>query len=169
MARVPTALRAARRSASRRLPQLAAALALLLALGCHDSPSEPSGEIGFQSLSKTMLVPRSGPAIRTVVHDETTYAAVWRELWGDREPARPNVDFDREMVIVATATLGCFGDVQIEEVQKRGGQLEVTVGDAGPEPLCLCAAPEYVFHVVRASRVDGPASFAVHPIRSRCG
>jgi hypothetical protein len=154
------------------VPRPGVAIALLLALfslACNESPSEPRGTVSFQSVTKTTLTPRSGPQLRTVVRDQATWEATWRELWGDSAPPRPAIDFRREMAVVATASLSCFGDVEIESVGRAGGQVLVSIADAGPETLCLCIAPEYVFHVVRATRVDGPVSFAVRTSRPRCG
>jgi hypothetical protein len=143
--------------------------AVALVLSCHDSPSETRGEVRVETLAKATLSPRSGPQLRTVVRDQASWEATWRELWGDAAPPRPAVDFGREMVVVATASLSCFGDVAIEDVDRDRGELVVKIADSGPEPLCLCIAPEYVFHVVRATRVDAPASFAVRTTPPRCG
>ena len=147
------------------------ALALLLLLGCDDLPSEGrgSGDVSFQNIAKATLTPRSGPQVRTVVYDQASWEALWRELWGSSAPPRPQIDFHREMVVVATASLSCFGDVEIESVDRDNGQVLVKIADAGPETLCLCVAPEYIFHVVRATRVDGPASFTVRTTRPHCG
>ena len=151
------------------LARSAAALLALLALGCHDSPSEPSGEVSFQVVTKTRLSPAGGPQLREVVRDQARWAEVWRQLWADgEEPALPAIDFSREMAIVATASISCFGEVAIEGVERAGGRLTVRIADATPGTFCLCFAPEYVFEVVRASRVDGPAEFQVRPIPPRC-
>jgi hypothetical protein len=158
-----------RSAAAARLRRLAPALALLLVIGCHDSPSEPRGDISFQNVAKATLSPRFGPQLREVVRDEARYEAVWRELWGDSQPARPPIDFRREMVIVANASLTCFGDVEIEDVDRERGQLRVRIADAGPAPLCLCVAPTYTFQVVRADRADGPVSFEVRVTPPTCG
>jgi hypothetical protein len=167
-ARIPPRSRAAA-SRWRATPASALIVGLVLALGCHDSPSEPRGEVTFQSVTKTTLSPRFGPQLRTVVRDEASWEATWRELWGDAPPPRPAIDFRREMAVVATASLSCFGDVAIEDVDREGGQLTVRIADAGPETLCLCIAPTYTFHVVRATRVDGPARFAVRTTPPSCG
>jgi hypothetical protein len=152
---------------------LVAGLVLLLAatllLGCHDSPSEPRGDVSFQELAKASLSPRLGPQLREVVRDEGRYEAVWRELWGDSQPPRPAIDFRREMVIVATASLSCFGEVEIEDVDRGRGEVVVRIADAGPAPLCLCFAPMYDFQVVRATRVEGRASFEVRVTPPTCG
>jgi hypothetical protein len=149
-------------------PAVALLLAVLAAQACHDSPSEPRGELSFESLTKTTLSPRSGPQLREVVRDQASWEAVWRDLWGSSQPPRPAVDFRREMVVVATASLSCFGEVEIEDLDRDRGELVVRIADAGPAPLCLCIASQYAFHVVRATRVDGPVSFSVRTIPPHC-
>ncbi len=149
------------------LARLAPALALLLLLGCHDSPSEPRGEVSLSTLSKATLSGRTGPLLREVIHDEARYDAVWRELWngaGDK----PVVDFQSEMVIVATSGIPCFGNVVIEQVERERSAVLIRMADSTPGSLCLCAAEEYTFHVVRATRVDGEAFFSVRPIPPTC-
>lgn len=149
------------------LARAAAALALLLLLGCHDSPSEPrSGDVSFSTVLKTTLV-RNGPQLREVVREEARFDAVWRELWGPGAPAKPAVDFQREMVIVATASLICFGDVEIEQIERQRGSVLVRIADS-TATLCSCGVPQYRFHVVKASRVDEPANFLVRPIPPTC-
>ncbi len=149
--------------------RLGVALALLLLIACDDLPTERRGDVAFQNVAKATLTPRSGPQVRTVVYDQASWQVVWRELWGNSAPPRPEIDFRREMVVVATASLSCFGDIEIESVDHDHGQVLVKIADAGPETLCLCIASEYAFHVVRATRVDGPASFAVRTTHPRCG
>ena len=153
----------------RRLAPAFVLLSVPLILGCNDSPSESRVEIRVETLAKATLSPRSGPQVRTVVRDEASWASTWRELWGDAAPPRPAVDFGREMVVVATASLSCFGEVSIEDVDRDRGGLVVSIADSGPTPLCLCFAPEYAFHVVRATRVDAPATFAGRTTPPRCG
>ena len=150
-------------------PRLGVALALLLLIGCDDLPTERRGDVSFQNVAKATLTPRSGPQVRTVVYDQASWQVVWRELWGNSAPPRPEIDFRREMVVVATASLSCFGDIEIESVDHDHGQVLVKIADAGPETLCLCIASGYAFHVVRATRADGPASFTVRTTRPRCG
>ena len=150
------------------LVRLAPALALLALLGCHDSPSEPQGEVTLSTISKATVTGRSGPLLREVVRDEVRYDAVWRELWGHTPPAKPDIDFRREMVVVATSALSCFGNVEIEQVERQRDGVLVRMADSTPGSLCLCAATQYVFHVVRATRVDGEASFSVRPIPPTC-
>lgn len=160
--------RSARTASPARLAPLLAALVVLVLSGCHDLLTEPRGEISFQSVVKATVTGRSGPQIREVVRDEGRWAAVWRELWGGSAPPRPDLDFRREIAVVATASLSCFGDVEIEGVERLGSGVLVRMGDGGPPPLCVCGAPEYVFHVVRAPRVEGPVSFDVRQIPHRC-
>ena len=151
-----------------RLTRVAPALALLLVLGCHDSPSEPRGEVSLSTLSKATIAGRTGPLLREVIHDQARYDRVWGELWSGAGPGQPAVDFQREMVIVATSALDCFGNVEIEQVERQRDKVLVRMADSTPGSLCLCASSEYVFHVVRATRIDGEAFFSVRPIPPTC-
>ena len=150
------------------LARIAPALALLLVLGCHDSPSEPRGEVSLSTISKASVNGRTGPLFREVVRDEARFAAVWGELWSGAGPARPTIDFQREMVVVATSALTCFGNVEIEQIERQRGTVLVRMADSTPGSLCLCGETSYVFHVVRATRIDGEAFFSVRPIPPTC-
>jgi hypothetical protein len=155
----------ARRAALRHLPVAAAALLLLAA--CDRSPSEPRGEVHFETLAKTTTVTHLGPPLREVVRDQARWEVVWRELWGPSAPPRPEVDFDRAMVVAATASAECLGEVVIDGVSPERGGVLVAMGDSGPAP-CLCVRGEYTFHVVRTARIEGSPAFAVRPLASRC-
>ena len=149
------------------LARFAPALALLVLLGCHDSPSEPRGEVSLSTISKAAIAGRTGPLLREVVRDEARYDAVWREMW-DNVAAKPTIDFQREMVVVATSALNCFGNVEIEQVERQRDTVLVRMADSTPGSLCLCGTAEYVHHMVRATRVDGEAFFSVRPIPPTC-
>jgi hypothetical protein len=148
---------------------LAFALVLLAPLlGCSSSPSEPDSSISFQTVTKTTLTASLGPQIREVVRDAPTWARVWRELWGPGAPALPAVDFEREMVAVATAEVGCFGDVQVESITSEGAALVVHLAEAIPSTTCACLVAEYTFHVVRLPRIQAADRFEVRSLPPRC-
>lgn len=151
------------------LVRLALVLVALLALRCSDGPSEPITQLPVRSLVRATLVTHLGPPLREVVRDEARWLVVWGELWGPSPPARPAIDFAREMVVVATASLSCFGDVEIESVRREPGGVVVGIRDASPPPLCLCVQGEYVFHVAATLRVDGGERFDVRASPARCG
>ncbi len=121
----------------------------------------------MSTISKAAIPGRTGPLLREVVRDEARYDAVWREMW-DNVAAKPTIDFQREMVVVATSALTCFGNVEIEQIERQRGTVLVRMADSTPGSLCLCGATEYVHHMVRATRVDGEAFFSVRPIPPTC-
>lgn len=153
----------------RGLQVAALVLVAALPLGCEGSSTEPEATLRVETLAKAS-VPSNNPArLREVVRDSARYEAVWRELWGDREIGRPSVDFARDMVVVLTHPVdSCLGEVAIESLEREGFGFVVKAGQSTPH-LCLCAAAETTFHVVRTPRVGGPVEFETHPIPSRCG
>src|SRR4029079_16179834 len=100
-------------------------VAALLA-GC-ESPTAPSedGSLALHTVAAATVSNHRDQGVRTVVRDPGRWQAVWAELWGDRAPALPDVDFEHEMVVVASATLVCFADVRVESVTDRPGGLHV--------------------------------------------
>jgi hypothetical protein len=146
------------------------AVAAVLLPACDGSPSEPRVEVRFETLAKATVPGHFGPpGLREVVRDQARWESVWREVWGSSVPAQPAVDFTREMVVVASASAPCLGDVVVDSVVPVPGGVLVSLGDSGPPHLCLCIQAEYTFHAVRAPRIDGPADFEVRQIPSRCG
>ena len=135
-------------------------LAFCLTLGCDhgSSPTAPSGDVSFSTVSAAKVTGSAGPQIRAVVRSEAAWSQVWSDLWGDLEPARPPVDFSRDMVVVVTASGTCFGGVEVERILATGGGLRVLYGDAAPSS-CLCVVSELVYHAVRAPQLDGDAVF----------
>jgi hypothetical protein len=158
-------------SLARRHGLRVAALALVAALplGCEGSSTEPELTIRVETLAKAS-VPTNDPArMREVVRDPARYEAVWRQLWGDREIARPTVNFQRDMVVVLTHSVdACLGEVAIERLERAGPGFIVKAGESPPH-FCSCVSGETTFHVVRAPRVAGPIEFETHPIPGRCG
>jgi len=158
-------------SLARRRGLRVAALALVAALplACEGSSTEPEIRLRVETLAKASVPTNSPARLREVVRDAARYQAVWRELWGDREIGRPAVDFQRDMVVVMTHPFdACMGEVAIESLERAGLGFVVKAGESTPH-LCLCAAAETTFHVVRTPRVAGPVEFETHPIPSRCG
>jgi hypothetical protein len=143
-------------------------LLALVTLGCA-SPTEPdNGSLALVTVTKATVANHSALGLRTVVRDPGRWEAVWSELWGDPAPPLPDVDFEREMVVVASAALVCFADVKIEAVQQGAGGVHVSLADSGPSTTCLCAAPETTFHAVRTRRVEGPVEITARQIPPTC-
>lgn len=137
-------------------------------LACDSSPSQPVGGIPFSTLTRSQVPGSAGPQIQTVVRSDGAWSQVWADLWGDRQaPARPAVNFSRDMVVLVTASETCGGDAQIEEIQHNGNDLLIRYGDALPS-LCLCIQPTIDFHAVRAPIVFGDARFETRPTDPVC-
>ena len=128
--------------------------------GCADSssPTTPAGRMRFTTVAAAKASGVAGPQVQTVVRDAATWGRIWSELWGGQPPARPAVDFSRDMVAVVTGSEICFGGATIEEIRLSDGELVVRYADAAPS-LCLCAQPELAFHAVRLERTPRAATF----------
>jgi len=145
-------------------------LACGLAAGC-ESPTAPSedGSLTLHTVAKATVSNHSAQGVRTVVRDPGRWQAVWAQLWGERAPALPDVDFEHEMVVVASGALVCFAEVRVESVNDRAGGVHVGLADSGPSSSCLCAVPETTLHAVRVRRVEGAVEFTVRTIPPTCG
>ena len=134
-------------------------LAFCLTLACGgSSPPAPTGDVAFSTVSAAKVTGSAGPQIQAVVRSEAAWRQVWSDLWGAREPARPPVDFSRDMVVVVTASGTCFGGVEVERIMVTSGGFEIRYGDAAPSS-CLCVVSELVYHAVRAPQLGGDAVF----------
>ena len=137
---------------------LALASMFLVFLACSDSPTEPGGSVGFQTVVKTSF-PGAPPDLgeRETVRDQTTWEEVWVELHGlALAPPPPAVDFRREMVVVVVGP-GCNGTVTVSSVATLQGQLLVSAqGEACTNALAVCAIADFSVHVVRVPRLDLP-------------
>jgi len=167
-------IRAAAAVQSRALPtprHLAALLAALAAawllLGCNSSPSAPEAELSFQTVAKTTVAGVNAPRIREVVRDRARFEEAWAQLWGSSAAAAPPVDFEREMVVVASAGEVCFDVAAVERIKLEGSELVIDVVEAVPS-LCLCARPESTFHIVRLRRFHGAERFVARTVPPTC-
>lgn len=138
-------------------------------MGCFgsNSPTEPDGRLPFTTVTAAKVSGSTGPQLQTVVRDAATWSRTWSELWAGRPPAEPAIDFRREMVAVVTASEICFGGVEIESIERSGGELVVRYADAAPT-LCLCAQAELAFHAVRLARTGGTVSFVARVTPPLC-
>jgi hypothetical protein len=145
------------------------ATAAMCLAGCG-SPTEPAhdGPLSLATVAEATVANRASLGLRTVVRDSGRWRAVWSDLWGDAAPALPDVDFEREMVVVASASLVCFAQVRVESVESSQGVLRVGLADSGPSTTCLCAAPETTFHAARLRRVEGAVEFVARTIPPTC-
>jgi hypothetical protein len=146
---------------------LAGLAATLLLLGCNRSPSAPEAELSFQTLAKTTVAGVSAPRIREVVRDRARFEEAWSQLWGSSAAAAPAVDFEREMVVVASAGQVCFDVAAVERIKLEGSELLIELVEAVPS-LCLCARPESTFHIVRLRRFHGADRFVARTVPPTC-
>jgi hypothetical protein len=134
---------------------------LLIFLACDSSPTEPSGgSFEFQTVLKTSL-PGGLPDIqgREVVRDRGAWQAMWAELRRGAPAPLPEVDFSREMVVVAVGP-GCGGQVTISSIVREGGELVVN-GQATSCGNTLCIIADFATHIVRLPRSAAPVRLNV--------
>lgn len=140
----------------------------MLLSGCERSPTGPDAEVSFQTLAKTTVTGVQAPHIREVVRDQARFDAIWAQLWGPGAADTPRIDFEREMVVVASAALVCFDVVAVERIMLDGNQLLIELVEATNTSLCLCGRYESTFHIVRLRRFAGPERFVARPVPPTC-
>lgn len=117
-------------------------------------------------------------SVRTVVRDAASLRRVWQQATAGQAspPPVPNVDFNREMVVVVAAgRMTPQDEVRVDSVQVRrerdasGGSGEVmsvmvrTVRGCG-----RFNAPAYPVEIIRLRRFDGRVSFVERATRAEC-
>jgi hypothetical protein len=163
---------------TRRIP-VAAAIAFAIAVGpaCTGANISsvtdlPQGAVDFPSVRVDYrLFPQNRE--RTVIRDRTTWVALWARLVSDLQPAPPvpDIDFSREMIVVASMGLRPTGgfSIRIEGVYEAEGQLYVTVRETSPGPTCVTiqvlTAP---VDVHRVAVHPGPVNFVERATTSDC-
>jgi hypothetical protein len=135
---------------------------ILFALACHRGP---------EALAPVLPISRvyydDGLAfrdtVRMVVEDSMTWKQVWRQATSTQAspPARPEVDFDSEILLVVGAGRMAPGDqIRVDSVGVRKGFFVVVVRTTTEcRPL---AADVYPLEIVRARRTGKPVAFAEH-------
>lgn len=146
---------------------LLAGIAVLLA-GCG-SPTEPraDGLLQLRTLAAETVTNHSAPGLRLVIRDSARWAVVWRQVWGDDAPGVPDVDFERDMVVLASAKSTCRAEVSVKAVERGEGLVRVIVAESA-ESACYCLVPETTFHAVRTQRVEGNVEFVVQATPPIC-
>lgn len=143
------------------LSSLTACLAIVTLLGCTTATgADPLtlrslGKGGFSGIKE---------ARQEVIQDK----AAWEKLWTEHTKTTrnatpvPEVDFAKEMVIVATMGTKHTGgySVEIVSAEPAGKKLRVTVKQASPPPGSMAIqALTAPFHFVAAPRSDLAAEF----------
>lgn len=110
---------------------------------------------------------------RVVVRDAREWEAVWREVWRNQTPVPPlpEIDFAREMVVVAalgSRSSGGYGIIVERAARTREG-VEVSVLKQSPGPRCGApAAITTPVDIARLGRVDGAVRFIERPEVREC-
>lgn len=141
-----------------------AVAALLVFASCKggsdsSSPTGPDGIVPFTTVYNDMY---SG--IRTPRAELISRADIWQRTWDEimsdgrsPKPAIPAVDFDRNILIFAA--LGQTADsckgIAVERVERRGGELLVSIKETRPPASCSCPPvvvnPVHVVSIPRAA------------------
>lgn len=145
------------------------AIALLVA-ACGGSVSEPAAgtriPLARLSTNPYSLTCCSGIAQpeRLIVRDDATWQAVWTSIWRGLTPtpSLPNIDFTKEMVIVAalgSRSTGGYGIVVDSALMTTNG-LKVWVGTSSPGLTCgTTQAFTSPVDIARIQRIDAPVGF----------
>ena len=144
---------------------LAVTVAALL-MACDDSPTAPDGgPISFETVVATSSSGFETPE-RDVIRNDDQWARVWDLLHArsGSVPARPEVDFGRQMLVLAamgTQSNGCY-QIEVTAIDLRQGRLAVEVVERQPGATCVCTqALTQPVHVVALDRVGLDAGFDV--------
>jgi hypothetical protein len=112
-------------------------------------------------------------AERRVIATDADWAAAWAQIFAGHTPtpARPHVDFSRDVVILAAmGTRPSTGfAVTIDEVRVHAGSFYVRVTERSPGRNCgVGHAITSPIHAVRAPREATSAQFVVTRVETRC-
>lgn len=133
-------------------------------LACNDgSPTDPRRLeiINFQTVLKGSLPGTSpDPEGQEAVRDRATWQAVWAEVHGGAPASLPEIDFDREMVVVILGP-GCSGDTTISAIVRDGAELVVHAETDSCLALASCSIADFSLHMVRFPRFESPVRFNV--------
>ena len=114
-----------------------------------------------------------GESERLVIRDNATWQSVWTSMWRNVSPtpALPNVDFTREMLIVAALGSRSTGgySIVVDSAVMTSGELTVWVGTSSPGPRCLTTqAFTAPVDIARIQRIDAPVAFVDVPTVVQC-
>ena len=161
---------------------LAAAFLAVVATGCMHRGGAPAAAVAapVQPLpALARLYSDNGGSIqdsvRLVIRDPAQLAETWRQATSSQPapPPVPNVDFSREMVLVAGAgRMTPTDEIHVDSVAVRrqttpeGRTQEVLTAWVSIVQGCRhFQAAAYPFEIVKVRRFDGPVRFAVQRMR----
>lgn len=114
-----------------------------------------------------------GQPERLVIRDNATWQSVWTSIWSGTTPvpAAPNVDFAKEMVIVAalgSRPTGGYG-ILVDSAMMTSSRLTVWIGTSSPGPRCVTTqAFTSPVDIARIQRIDAPVGFIDVPAVLQC-
>jgi hypothetical protein len=137
------------------------------------TPSPPSC-YAFDALG-TLACTYSGMIARErqVIGNEASWAVVWDQAMSPLSPRPevPQVDFSREMVVLAAMgeqTSGGFA-IGVKNVAQEGDTLEVTIMETSPGPSCgVTSALTQPFTAVRVARAEREVRFVEQQLTIDC-
>jgi hypothetical protein len=152
-------------------PLLLATLALAPLLSCASADggskatATRSGAVRFESLARQEQSSLAEPE-RRVIRSAQAWHEAWARINTYRMPAPPppEVDFEREMVVlVALGPKPTAGHaVEVVAVEREGGFLRVRARVSEPGPgTDQAQVITHPFHAVRLERSDGPVEIVV--------
>jgi hypothetical protein len=114
-----------------------------------------------------------GQPERLVVRDNATWHTVWASIWLGTTPmpATPNVDFAKEMVIVAALGSRSTGgySIVVDSAMATSAGLVVWIGTSSPGARCVTTqAFTAPVDVARIQRIDEPVRFVDVPKVVEC-
>jgi hypothetical protein len=152
--------------------RLAPTLALLVVLvSCNGESSSPTGADGIVPFNTVHKEQSTGIRTRRaeVISRADLWAQAWEEIVANRSPKPlvPIVDFERNIVILAALgeTADACKSIAIESVERRNGELLVSIKETRPPASCVCP-PVTVqpVHVVSVPRAATGARFAFRSV-----
>jgi hypothetical protein len=131
---------------------------LLVLLACDSTTTEPEISVDFQTVLKAVL-PGESPALpeQEAIRDRATWQEAWTKLHHGNPPPLPEIDFSREMIILALGP-GCCTAVEISSILHERGELVVIIR-VGESSNAVCAFPDFTVHAVRLPRLQDPVRF----------
>lgn len=157
----------------RTIASLLALSALLAACG-SSSPTAPEAD-PFE-LQTVVKVSQSGyhAPLRATIRSPAEWAEAWQMLHRGLQPvpARPPIDFSREVVVIAAAGSrpnGCYSIDLVDVRPSIEGQPVFDVLELQPGPDCVCTqVVTQPAHAVRVTRFSGDAEFLERSAQLSC-